>query len=336
MIAAQRRYVAVVLAVLTWFSLSIAGFAYRFDALTTPAHLAGLQSAERDNIILPADLRYNAAFKRARIAELAPDIIVISSSRAGTLRDWMFRPYRFYNAAFTAWTTRQLLDVFEHLTREVRPRAVIVVLDYFMFTDAWEEAYGAQRTMVYSSSRYVSFKLARLIRALPSPSAFREQRRPDGFRADGSYLYPQDFIDTAREKFQTAARLIESSPGAPQMSERQKEPIARLAALARERNVRLIAVQLPYVRAAVDYLDHDEAYWTYSGVWREFESRQTADWLRGLGIPFVDLARSEISDSSLNFIDAFHPSEDGMVRVRDVLARQPDVQAVLPELQPAQ
>ena len=332
---AHRRYVAIVLAVLSVVSLSIAGLAYRFDALTTPAQLAGLQSREPDNVILPADLRYNAAFKRARIAEMQAEVIVISSSRAGAFRASMFTPYRFYNAAFTAWTTRQLLDVFEHLTREVRPRAVIVVLDYFMFTDAWEDAYGAQRTMVYSSSRYVSFKLARLIRGLPSLSPFREQRRPDGFRADGSYLYPQDFIDTARQKFQTAARLIESSPGAPQMSERQKEPVAGLAALARERNVRLIAVQLPYVRAAVDYLDHDEAYWTYSGVWREFESRQTAEWLRSLGIPFVDLARSEISDDPLNFIDAFHPSEDGMAKVLDTLSKQSDVQADLPDLRRA-
>ncbi|CCE00477.1 hypothetical protein [Bradyrhizobium sp. STM 3809] len=330
--AAQRRYVAIVLAVVALFGLSVAGLAYRFDALTTPAQLAARQSDDPDSIILPADLRYNAAFKRARIAALAPDVIIIGSSRAGTLREAMFRPYRFYNAGFTAWTTQQLVDVFEHLTRGVRPRVVLVVLDYFMFTDAWDEAYGAQRAMVYDPTRYVSFKLARLIRALPAPAPFAEQRRPDGFRADGSYLYPQDFIDTARRTFQTAQRLVESAPGAPRMSERQKQPLRQLEALARDRNVRLIAVQLPYVRAAVDFLDHDEAYRPYSGVWREFESAETAAWLHRLGIPFIDLAHADIADDPLDFIDAFHPSEAGMAKALDRLARHPDVQAALPDL----
>lgn len=328
----QRRYVAIVVAAAFAFALTLAGFAYQFNALSTPGQLALRQLRDDTNIILPADLRYNAAFKKQRIAQLQPEIIVISSSRAGTFRGWMFTPYRFYNAAFTAWTTRQLLDVFEQLTRDVRPRVVIVELDYFMFTDGWEDAYGTERSMNYDSLRYVSFKLARLIRALPSPAAFPEERRHDGFRADGSYLYPLDFIETARKKLQTAERLTQSSPGAPRMSERQKQPLARLAALARERNVRLIAVQLPYVRAAVDFLDHDQSYWHYSGVWREFESAEIADWLRGLGIPFFDFAHSEISDDPLNFIDAYHPSEDGMVKVIDMLATQPAFNAELPAM----
>jgi hypothetical protein len=329
---AQRRYVAIIVAAAFAFAVSLAGFAYQFGALSTPEQLARRQSRDNADVILPADLRYNAAFKKRRIAQLQPDIIVISSSRAGTFRDWMFTPYRFYNAAFTAWTTRQLLDVFEQLTRDVRPRVVIVALDYFMFTDGWEDAYRTQRSMDYDSSHYVSFKLARLIRALPSPAAFPEEHRNDGFRADGSYLYPPEFIDIARKQLQTAERLIQSSPGAPKMSDRQKQPLARLAELARERNVRLIAVQLPYVRAAVDFLDHDESYWHYSGVWREFESAETADWLRGLGIPFFDFAHAEISDDPLNFIDAYHPSEDGMVKVIDMLATQPSFDAVLPAM----
>jgi len=330
--AAMRRYVITVLALLSASALGLLGFGYHFHALTTPASLARLQARDGEDVVLPADLRYNAAFKIARVEEVQPDVLCISSSRAGTLRDWMFKPYRFYNASFTAWTTAQLLDVFEHLTRKVRPRVVIVALDYFLFTDSWDDGYKTQRAMIYQPSRYVSFKLTHLLHALPAPVAFQEDRRQDGFRRDGSYLYPPSFIEMARSKLQTAQHMLEAAPGAPQMSERQMAPIVQLASLAKQRGIKLIAVQLPYVRGAVDYLDTNEAYRPYSGVWRDFESEQTAGWLRSLGIVFFDLAHSPIADDPMNFIDAYHPSEQGMVKLLKQLLNEKEFQDQLPDL----
>lgn len=331
-----RRYVAVVIGLVSTVALGLLGFAFHFDALWTPALLARFQLRDPGNTILPADLRYNAAFKLAHIAARQPDVICIGTSRAGTLRDRMFEPYRFHNASFTAWTTGQLLDVFEHLTRDVRPRVVIIAIDYFLFTDRWNEAYDVQRRMNYKALDYVRFKFVNLINALPSPVPFQEQHRKDGFNRDGSYLYPAAFVTLAREKLQTAQRLVESSPGAPEMSPRQKAPIVKLASLARQRGIRIVAVQLPYVRSAVDYLDHDESYRVYAGIWREFESEQTASWLRGLGFAFFDLAHSPLADDPDNFIDAFHPSETGMARLLGQLSKEPEFQTMFPHLKAAE
>jgi len=186
--------------------------------------------------------------------------------------------------------------------------------------------------MIYQPSRYVSFKLTHLLHALPAPAPFQEDRRQDGFRGDGSYQYPPSFIEMARSKFQTAQHLLEAAPGAPHMSARQMAPIVQLASLARQRGIKLIAVQLPYVRSAVDYLDGNESYRSYSGVWRDFESERTASWFRNLGIVFFDLAHSPVADDPLNFIDAYHPSEDGMVKLLKGLLNEKEFQDQFPDL----
>jgi len=325
------RYVIILFAMLSMSSLAVFGLAAYFDVLKTPTQLAKLQLTNPELIVLPADLRFNGGFKLARIAQDRPDIICISSSRAGAFRDWMFKPYRFYNASFTAWTTQHLLDVFERLTRDVRPRVVILEIDYFLFTDTWGDGYATERAMIYDPFRYLKFKLARLL-VQRSRGLFEEYGRQDGFRGDGSYAYPPGFIEMARTKYQTANDLVQAAPGAAQMSARQMAPIAQLAELARLRGIKLIALQLPFVHAAVDYLDHNDAYRPYAGVWRDFESDQTEAWLRSLGISFFDLARSPIDDNPLNFMDAYHPVESGMVAVLHQLMEQPAFRAELPRL----
>ncbi|WP_316232781.1 hydrolase [Bradyrhizobium sp. SZCCHNPS2010] len=327
-----RRYLVAVLVFLSAFALGVLGFAYHFHVLATPADLAQSQVRDSDNIILPADIRYNAAFKLARIGQARPDVICIGTSRPGTFRDWMFKPYRFYNASFTAWTTSQLLDVFERSTREVRPRVVILAIDYFLFTDTWDKANGTERTMIYEPLRYVLFKFRYLSHSLPSLAPFQDDHRQDGFRRDGSYAYPAGFIEVARKQFQSAEYFLKSTPGAAHMSERQMAPIVQLASLAQQRGIKLIAIQLPYIRSAVDYLDYEESYRPWSGVWREFESEQTAAWLRGLGITFFDMAHSSVGTDPLNFIDAYHPSDDGMVKLLDQLLNEKEFRAQFPDM----
>ena len=301
-----------------------------------------------DAVILPFDLRYNGAFKVERVEEERPEIIFISSSRAGALRASMFKPYRFYNLSFTAWTTGQITDVFERATRNVHPRIAIVSLDYFLFTDDWERGYSGTRSMIFDRPlRYLKSSLGDFVRAVAQhPTIFRDYLRSpsrllgpeaiitqQGFRNDGSYLYSLGHIEQARLHDQTADFLVQSMPGAPKMSERQTAPLVRLSEIARQRGIKLIAVQLPYVRAGVEYLDHNEAYRRYSGVWRDFESDSTRQWLKSIGISFFDLAHSTIDDQSENFVDAYHISELGAVRVMQELLAQPEFRADFPAIE---
>jgi hypothetical protein len=322
-----------------------------FGASTTPAGLADIQAMRPNAVVMPFDLRHNGAFKVSRVERVHPEVMYFSSSRAGEMRADMFRPYPFYNMSFTAWTTAQLADVFERATRNVQPRIAIIELDYFLFTDNWEESYSSSRSMIFDRPvRYLSSSLGNFIYTaalntppflsyLQSPSRFVGPQailHQEGFRADGSYLYSPGHIAHSRQHELTADFLVNAMPGAPKMSERQKAQVSRLSDIAHQRGVKLIAVQLPFIREGVDYLDNKESYRYYSGVWRDFESSATRQWLADLGIKFFDLARSPIGNDKANFIDAYHPSEIGMRRAMIELLRLPEFRADFPSIDEAQ
>jgi hypothetical protein len=351
---ATRHYLAImattVLVLCSFAAIMLWRVAEPFGASATLADLAELQLKNPDTIILPFDIRYNGAFKLKRAEQEQPEVIVISSSRAGTLRASMFKPYRFYNLSFTAWTTEQLLDIFERATRNAHPGTAIISLDYFLFTESWAKLNSGTRAMIFDQPlRFMRSNLANFIKTaaqhrplfdeyLKAPSRYVGTQTilsQEGFRSDGSYAYSPGRINDARLHSQTAGSLISSMPGASNMSDRQKEPIVRLSEMARQRGVKLIAVQLPFIRAGVDYLDYEASYRHNSGVWRDFESESTRSWLSSLGISFFDFGRSTIDDDSENFIDAYHPSELGSLRVMQTLLAFPEFRADFPDIDPA-
>jgi hypothetical protein len=351
----MRRYLVLMVVIFLSFGMialiSLFYVGSLFGASATPAMLAEIQMRRPDAIVLPFDLRYNGAFKLQRVEQEHPEVIWFSSSRAGQTRADMFKPYRFYNMSFTAWTTEQLADIFERTTRNVRPRVAIISLDYFLFTDSWEEAYSSTRSMTFDQPfRYLKSSLVNFIHAIVArplvfqaylsaplpfvgPQAILSQ---EGFRGDGSYVYSTGHIEGARLHEQTADFLVSAMPGAPKMSDRQKVPIMRIAEIARQRGIKLVAVQLPLIRAGVDYLDNNEAYRAYSGVWRDFEGASTREWLESLGITFFDLARSPVDDDGLNFVDAYHPSSLGTLRLMRGLLGTIEFRAVFPAIDPQQ
>jgi len=346
-----RRYLAIVLttAFFAGYIPPIGLFyaAKPFMASATLSQLATRQANNPNLVILPFDLRYNGALKLDRIKQERPDVLCISTSRAGTLNASMFKPYHFYNMSFTAWTTEQLADIFDRATSSATPRVVIISIDYFLFTDQWEKGYTGTRTMIYDQPwRYLRSSILDFARTaakhsqvfrdyLKAPSSFIGTQAilsQEGFRGDGSYVYSRGHIDDARLHSQTANALVNSMPGAPSMSERQKGPIIRIAELAKQRGIKLIGLQLPFIRPGVDYLDHDESYRHYSGIWREFESDQTRDWLQSLGITFFDLGRSAIGGDGRNFVDAYHTSDLGAYRVVQELLTFPEFRAIFPAI----
>ena len=139
-------------------------------------------------------------------------------------------------------------------------------------------------------------------------------------------------IDDARQRHQTAETLVQAIPGGTEMSERQMAAIGRIAEMAKQRGITLVGVQLPFIRAGIDYLDHNESYRDYAGVWREFESDRNRNRLETLGIRFFDLARSPINDDKANFVDSYHVSELGALRVIQRLLDLPGFRAIFPDI----
>ncbi|BAM88530.1 conserved exported hypothetical protein [Bradyrhizobium oligotrophicum S58] len=348
-----RRYVTTVLA-----ASALAGYlppvgllhaARPFGAAMRLQDLAESQRDHPEQIVLPFDLRYNAAFKLARLEQERPEVIWISTSRAGTFHAALFAPYRFYNLSFTAWTTSQTVDLFDRATRRLRPRVAILSLDHFLFADRWEEWFGTARRMHYDHSlTYIRSSLLDFARTatrhpatfrnyLNAPSAFIGTQsifREEGFRSDGSYLYSPGHIADARLHYMNAETLAETLPRAAGVSPWLKQPIARLAEIARSRGVKLVGVQLPFIRAGIDLLDRDQNGPHGFGAWREFAADETREWLRKLGISFFDLARLPMADETTSFVDAYHLADTGAARVMLHLLNDPEFRNYLPSMDP--
>jgi hypothetical protein len=342
-----RGYLAVLafaplLSVIVAVSLFL--FSRPFAATVPPERLAEIQSERPGSIILPFNLRYNAAFKIRRLELEQPEIIWFSTSRAGSAQAEMFTPYRFYNMSFTGWTTDQLAEVFERATRIAHPRVAILSLDYFLFSDRWEGQLRTSRQMIYGDPLgYFRSSLGSFVRtAMTHWPVFQEYARSpsnligpqtilmhEGFRTDGSWLFTEAHVESATKQFRNVDFLLNSLSGAPEMSQRQKAPIERLANIARERGIKLVAVQLPYIRAGVEFLDRSSVNDPFYGIWHDFEGSATRLWLTSLGIDFIDLAHSPIDNDLENFIDAYHPSELGMQRVVRELMQRSDFLAKL-------
>lgn len=318
--------------------------AHPFDALATPAQLAAIQAQRPETVVLPVDLRYNASFKLARVAEVQPEIVCFGSSRAGGFRAEMFAPHRFYNMSYTGWTTEQMLDVFERTTRETHPHVVILELDYFLFANHWQQWFAIPRTMIHDRPlRYAMESLGSYLRAViknrapfdayrAAPTRFvgpESIRNEEGFRSDGSYENSKAHIAYAQGHFRTAEHFIGTVPPDYWISPSLQAPIEDLAELARKRGIKLIAVQLPLVRSGVDMLDHDQSYGPRAGAWRDFESPATRAWLADLGIPLFDLARSPVGDDPDNFIDSIHLSDEGMEKAMAELQANPAFRAAV-------
>jgi hypothetical protein len=357
------RYLAVMfVGLVVALALAFAVFAWvgqRTGSTTSFARIVERQREDPALIALPFDLRYWAMYKLQSVALNKPEIVYISSSRAGEFREQLFRPYSFYNLSFTAWTLDQATEILDRISRTNPPRIAIIEFDYFMFTTSWPGA-NADRSMYFNAG--VRYKLESGIDALRSlakrpdllhdcnvriletvrdcetaPFRFagiQAIRTQDGFRSDGSYHYSMARLDSSKQNL-TAQFLVQAMPGAPNIDLGQIAALERLAALARERGVTLIGIQLPLIKEGVDFLDNASSYHHYAGVWREFNSQQMRDKFRSLSIHFFDLSRADFADDNKNFVDAYHPSEFGTLRSMIKLCSDPDFRSLLPALDPA-
>ena len=359
-----RRYLAVIfvgLAVAATLASALAAWVgQRTGSTISFDRIAERQHKDPALIALPFDLRYWAMYKFEAVALNKPEIVYISSSRAGEFRERMFRPYSFYNLSFTAWSIDQAREILDRVSRTNAPRIAIIEFDYFMFTGSWPRT-NADRSMHFDAEARYKFQSGldalrslrkrpdllrdcnvRILQTTPgcetAPFRYVEMqaiRAQEGFRGDGSYRYSVGRLESSKQNL-TAQFLVQSMPGAPNIDPTQIAAVERLARLAHERGVTLIGIQLPLIKEGVDFLDHEASYHSYAGVWREFDSQQMRDKFRSFGITFFDLGRANFSDDKKNFIDAYHPSELGALRSLISLCDEPDFRSLLPALDPAQ
>ncbi|MGC2781630.1 MAG: hypothetical protein WA418_38940 [Bradyrhizobium sp.] len=336
------------LAVLEW-----AG--WRLGA-TVPLSVIAAEQSRSDRLVWLGTFKDYAPYKLERIRQIRPEVLLVGSSRCGQAREQMFRPYVAYNACLTAWPLTHVVDFIDRATTVAKPRVVIVALDYFLFGDFLAEAWRKERTMDFtqgidSHRRKLHDVTDFVIRTGGNVDTIRStlltpqvepvdnniligpeaSRGKFGFRKDGSVIVAPPYRSTSAETLSRGAQYVTSSfPGAPHLSEGQIREVERLSRLSRERGFSVVAIQYPILESAAAFLDTDEAYWPYSGLWRELKSPQTVERFARLGIPFFDMSRTEISQDSGNFFDPAHPSERGMLKTYLALLTRPEFSKLFP------
>jgi hypothetical protein len=349
----QRYLITLTAAAACYLSLFAAGF-YWFseysDIGPLPRVMASRQAKDPKIVAWDGNTNFWGDLKLHRIWLEKPDVIIVGSSRGGQLRSRMFRPYKFYNASFTAWNLDQTTDFIARVTSVFTPRVVIIALDYFMFTNVWADSVMHQREMYYDRElKFEAIVWRNLINRLYQSQDVAdvlidrpvEKRRfigldairlSAGYRWDGSFQYPFRGNKDDRKIPYNHLAFIAAFPGGPSVEKRQFAALERLADLAKSKGFMLVGIQLPILKPAVDFLDFDKDFWNYSGVWRDFKSDAMMSKFQKLGVHYFDLTHSAVAANTANFYDSYHANEVGMLRSIVDLSSNPDFRGIFPKL----
>jgi hypothetical protein len=356
-----RRYLTIVGVFFLLLSVPLASLVewagWRFGSTVALSTIAREQEGSQNALWLGAFKDY-APYKLERIKLVQPEVLLVGSSRCGQARAQMFRPYSTYNACLTAWPLEHVVDFIDRATRAAKPRVVIVALDYFLFGDSLSEVWRKERAMdfrqgldshrrklhdVIDFANRAHWNLDELLASMG-----RDQFEPTdhnrllgteairgqfGFRSDGSIFVAPAYRRIAAEQLARGVENVTGAfPGAPHLSERQFGQIEQLSRLAKDRGFTVVAIQFPILKTATDFMDTDQSYWQYAGLWRELGSDATAERFSRLGIRFFDMSRDPLNADPRNFFDPAHPTERGVLRtIIDLLDRQ-DFRELFPQV----
>jgi hypothetical protein len=314
---------------------------------------------QADKLLWLGAFRDYAPYKLERIKLVQPEVLLVGSSRCGQAREQVFRPYKTYNACLTAWPLDHAVDFIDRATREAKPRVVILALDYFLFGDALADAWRKERTMDYRQgfdshrkkihdivdfAAHTNWNLSAFLTPVEKDQfepidnnrlvGTEAIRGNFGFRRDGSiFLAPVYRRIAASELAKGAAYVTSSFPGGEHLSETQFKQLERLSQLAIDRGFSVVAIQYPLLKSATDFMDTDQAYWPYAGLWRELRSEPTAKRFTNLGIKFFDMSRDPLAADPGNFSDPAHPSERGILRTIISLLDRNDFRELFPKIE---
>ena len=339
----RTGYVAIVLGLFAVFFIPLLSglewLGWRLGA-TVPLSIIASEQALSHKLLWLGAFKDYAPYKLERIKLVRPEVLLVGSSRCGQARAQIFRPYRTYNACLTAWPLKHVVDFIDRATVATKPRVVVVALDYFLFGDFLADVWRKERSMDYrqgidSHRRKLhdvldfamrsnwSIDVIRTAAAQPQFEPIDNNRLIGteairghfGFRDDGSVFVAPGYRSTSAETLARGAEYVTSSfPGAQHLSEVQFQQIVRLSELARDRGFSVVAIQYPFLKSATDFLDNDQAYAPYAGIWRELRSDATARRFTDLGVRFFDMSRDPLAADPGNFFDPAHPSERGILR----------------------
>jgi hypothetical protein len=355
-----RQYLAIIATLFVILFVPSMGFlewaGWRLGA-TVPLSIIAREQ-QTDKLLWLGGFRDYAPYKLERIKLVQPEILLVGSSRCAQNREQMFRPYKAYNACLTAWPLDHAVDFIDRATRGARPQVVILALDYFLFGDALADSWRRDRAMDYrqgfdSHRKKLHDVVDFAVRTNWSLNAFlgpveKDQFEPIdnnrlagteairgqfGFRSDGSIVVAPVYRNIAASQLTKGVEYVTAAfPGGQHLSETQFKELERLSQLAIDRSFKVVAIQYPIFKSATDFMDTDQSFWPYAGLWRELRSETTAKRFEKLGIRFFDMSRDPLAADPSNFFDPAHPTERGILRTMISLLGRNDFRAVFPKI----
>jgi hypothetical protein len=307
--------------------------------------VAWLQTRGKQLLFLPKFSDHLYRLKLEAVLMRRPDAVALGSSRANQWRSAMFRPTSFYNAANSIFVIRDYHRMLEEFG-DYAPRVIIFSLDHFAFIPEFESVYRYQSKDDVGpwgspeQVRIVQKVFAELVR---NPTVLWTAPRDgvgllglnamtsgEGFRIDGSYFYGWRVRPDVQESVAGIA-MGTQWPVLPasHLDESVKRHFERFAELARRKGIALVGVTMPFapeVRAAMEQSSRYEA-------WRQFESDETREWIRGQGVIYFDFGKLEsFGGSPDEFVDPFHPSEPAYVRMLISMLADDKFRALFPNI----
>ncbi|HWD56763.1 MAG TPA: hypothetical protein VG308_00675 [Stellaceae bacterium] len=337
------RFVGTLLLVLSPLLLAgtvLEALAWRIGETMPVSMVATWQDGAPDRIWRGGDGHSFLTYKLARVADLKPEIVALGPSRANAFRGNAFAPYSFFNAGLTTWTIDQDKRFLELITRDgYAPRALVITLDYWMFSPGFDHYWGGR--FDEKPETHIA-NLLRVLGQLTTDPAdlFRRLGQAgrvhglyallggEGFAADGSFPTKPTTPDAARLAADDTEAGTPPAVFADAMSAEQIGEFDKLVALAKEKHVALIAVQLPLYKKILDGLnDNPDA-----GIWRQFESAEWQQRLAAAGVVYFDFAdMPEYRDKPEYFTDSLDPDPRVAAHISEVVMADPRVRAMLPK-----
>ena len=348
----------------------IAAVLLRTGDLLTPEEIAQRQRAD-STLVWNGPLRLYAAIKFAHLNLERPEVVILGASRSGQIRCAIFKPYHCYNASMIGWTFTRLASVIREIGGDMPPKVIFINLDFFMFSSAYESHWiqtEDKMPLNYPLRQIIEDARKDLVTgALASPkstaqSLWRrsidpEYEKLDGlrvfgptfrpgslsvFRADGSMAYISSFRDQAAQTQQNLTpALSQIAPGrGAQMDIAQMARLQEITAIARQRGIMLVGVQLPFIPSALAVFDAQKDYADRNtsiaagdlAIWREFESPETVARFVRMGIHFFNFSRLANEWRPYCFFDAVHPGEYLVLESVLQILKEPHIHAALPEI----
>ncbi|MDO5537024.1 MAG: hypothetical protein Q4F72_05815 [Desulfovibrionaceae bacterium] len=268
---------------------------------------------------------YKLALYRAR----EPQIVLAGSSGMGMLRDSVFsRP--MVNMAGTASSLSTLRESLDAMLAEHRPDVVLLALDFWWFSDAWEADPFVRRTTERQapgmSPEALRMPLQSLLQGKIGLGQFlfmgfrdnrygmRAQFADEGYGPDGSWYAGAGLSEprAADAGFMRTLDRVRRQIGefAPQksVSTAHLDAFADIYFRLRGRGITPLVFLAPLPGPVLDEMKKNEAAWPHLfNLRRELEAR---------GIPMTDTSDPRYLDAdSCEFLDGLHGGEVAAIRI---------------------